>query len=477
MFELRVTKGNAAGTSIPFERELFVGRTASGAGRLADDAALSLRHARIVSPRDGLLLVIDMGSRQGSWVNGARVNTRELSLGDTLRFGDTTLEVVAGAPSADGSAARDDEARARALRAQFPIFDRVMYLNTAMEGPVPARGITAAEGQHQLEMHRGRSGDEHWGNLAVLASRLRDGYARALGCDGDGVGLTRATTDGVNVVLGGLRFAAGDEILTTDEEHHGVYAPLAAIRERYGCSIRVAPFDDVANAVTPATRLLACSHVSWRTGRVIDTAALKATGVPFLLDGAQALGAIPIDVGAIGCDYYAASGQKWLCGPDRSGCLYVRQDRVAELCPPVTSNYFALADKQRPLDLVLAEGARRFDPGNLAGSTALWALAALDVLEEAGLSWVTERGPRLAAELAQRLRDADIRVEPRGDCTLVSCAIDDAPRAVDELEADDIIVREVHGRIRISIGAYCLASDLDRVVDVVSRIARSRARR
>src|SRR5581483_7544559 len=141
---------------------------------------------------------------------------------------------------------------------------------------------------------------------------------------------------------------------------------------RHGCAIRVVPFDEVANEVGPRTRLVACTHVSWMTGKVADVAALKATGTPFILDGAQGLGAVPVDVREIGCDFYAASGQKWLCGPDRTGALYVRSERIDELSPPPWPNYMSLADPYRPLDLVLHEGARRFDSGFLPGTLALW---------------------------------------------------------------------------------------------------------
>jgi L-cysteine/cystine lyase len=447
---------------LEIEDELFIGSSASGAGALGD-AAISPRHARIARLSNGAVVVFDLGSKEGTWVNDVQVSTRELRAGDVLRFGDTTVAI-------DGAAAGDTAGDAQAFRSQFPIFERVVYLNTGMEGPVPARAVAAVEGQLQVEMLLGRSGMEHWGNLAVLTSRLRERYARLLGCDAAEVGLTRATTDGVIVVLSNLGFEPGDEILTTDEEHQGVYAPVAMLRERYGCNIRVAPFDELVDAVSPDTRLVVCSHVSWLTGRVVDAEGLRATGVPFLLDGAQALGAIPVDVRALGCDFYAASGQKWLCGPDRSGCLYVRADRIADLSPPVTSNFFALADPQRPLDLVLDPGARRFDPGNMPGATALWALAALDVIEEARLEWVVQRGPDLAGRLADRLRDAGVVVEPRGRSTLLAFPVGDPARAVEAFAAEGIVVRDVQGRVRVSVGAWCLEEDLDRVVEIAGRI-------
>ena len=111
----------------------------------------------------------------------------------------------------------------------------------------------------------------------------------------------------------------GDEVLTSDEEHPGLLAPLAALRERRGVRVRVAPFAELPGEVRSATRLVACSHVSWHTGRVMDVDALAAHGVPVLLDGAQGLGALPLDVRQLGCDYYAASGRSGCAGRSEVG--------------------------------------------------------------------------------------------------------------------------------------------------------------
>ncbi len=133
---------------------------------------------------------------------------------------------------------------------------------------------------------------------AVRASVLRSGHGARRpncapptpACSGatpEDTALTGSTTDGVNTVIGGLDLRAGDEVLTSDEEHPGLLAPLGRARRRHGITVRVVPFAEIAGEVTSTTRLVACSHVSWVSGRVVDTAALAAGPAPVLLDAAQ----------------------------------------------------------------------------------------------------------------------------------------------------------------------------------------------
>src|SRR5437016_5027663 len=217
------------------------------------------------------------------------------------------------------------------FREQFPVFERLAFMNAGSEGPIPLRAAEAVQSRLRDELEGGRGGRPYFMALLELAMTLRRRCAELLGCDPDEVALTGSTTDGVNTVVSGLDLRPGDEIVTSDEEHPGLLAPLARAQRRYGVVIRAVPWDELAAAVGPKARLIACSHVSWVSGRLLDAGALAATGVPVLLDGAQGLGAVPVDVRTIGCDFYAASGQKWLCGPTGSGCLFVKRDRIDEL--------------------------------------------------------------------------------------------------------------------------------------------------
>ncbi|HET9074104.1 MAG TPA: aminotransferase class V-fold PLP-dependent enzyme [Solirubrobacteraceae bacterium] len=344
------------------------------------------------------------------------------------------------------------------------------YLNAGTEGPVPAAATAAVRAQLDADLESGRIGASYLEALLERAASVRAAYARLLGASETTVALTESTTSGINTVLSGLRFAPGDEILTSDQEHPGLLAPLRRLRERDGVRIRVAPFARLAEAVTEATTLVAASHVSWVGGEVLDVPALLATGVPVLLDAAQAVGAIPVDVVDLGVDFYAGSGQKWLCGPENSGVLYVRPDRLEDLEPPWPS-YATVADHLNPLESPLASGAARLDTSFPPILRSTWALAALEVFEATGWDWIHARAIYMANALAEGLTAAALEIAPRGASTLVSWR----PRAeveaeVARLRSAGILVRSIpsHGLLRASCGAWTLEEDLAALLDVVA---------
>src|SRR2546421_5821759 len=157
-------------------------------------------------------------------------------------------------------------------------------MNAGTDGPVARRASEAANASLRGQAEHGRAGKDHFDALMESRSRLREHAARVLGCTPPDVALTHSTTDGMNLVLHGLRLGRGDQVVTSDEEHPGLVAPLAALERERGIEIVVAPFAEMANAITSKTRLVACSHVSWVGGKVADTAALRAGGVPVLYD-------------------------------------------------------------------------------------------------------------------------------------------------------------------------------------------------
>jgi selenocysteine lyase/cysteine desulfurase len=357
---------------------------------------------------------------------------------------------------------------AREFRAEFPVTERVAYLNTGTNGPVPRRAFEAAAAALRDELEDGRSGKPHFEHVLGGRESLRERLAEALRCAPGDVALTGSTTDGMATALSVLPLGPGDEVITSDVEHPGLLAPLEGARRRNGFEVKFVPFDELAASVSSSTRLVACSHVSWADGRIADLEALRATGVRLVLDGAQGLGALDFDVTELGCDFYGASGQKWLCGPDGSGALWVRPGLAEEFFPPWPS-WASLANTEQPSEPVPHPGARRFDVAVPAAASVAWALASLSLLGEAGRSWVAERAATMAAGLAELLAERGFEVAPRGRSTLVSWRSARPEDDVARLAAADVVVRYLPGRglLRASVGAWNSEEDLERLLNAL----------
>jgi selenocysteine lyase/cysteine desulfurase len=353
------------------------------------------------------------------------------------------------------------------LRSQFPVLERLAYLNAGSNGPVPRRALEAVARSLELQASEGRGDKAHFEENAERIDHLRGRVAGVLGCETSELALTGSTTDGVNAALLALDLGPGDDVLTSDEEHPGVLAPLAALRDRRGMQVRVVPFAVLAAEVRPETKLVACSHVSWRSGAIVDAKALAATDALVLLDGAQGLGAVPTKIAELGCDFYAASGQKWLCGPNGIGYLYARGELAASL-PAPWPNYGVLADSARPFELPLHPDARRFSIGFPAPHQVEWAIAALGVLDEAGLDDIHARARELAALLAGRLAG---RTAPRGDSTLVAWEDSDPEATVARLRDEGFVVRNLPSTpyVRASVGAWNSEEEVERLAESATR--------
>jgi L-cysteine/cystine lyase len=354
-----------------------------------------------------------------------------------------------------------------AFRSAFPVLRTVSYLNAGTEGPLPLAAAEAVRERITQELEHGRSGQPFFQRTMELATELRAGYARVLRTDPQHVALTGSTTDGINTILTGLELGSGDEILISDEEHPGLLAPLGRARRTRGIEVRSVPFAELPGETSARTKLIACSHVSWVGGKIADIAALTATGIPVLLDAAQSIGAVPADVHELGVDFYAASGQKWLCGPEGSGCLYVRGDRLDQL-EIAWPNYGSIDAPEHALELTPAEGTKRLDHGFPPGLRSAWALASLSVFEAAGWDWVHQRAAELAASLADGLAERGITVAPRGRSTLVSWPSDDPAETVTRLAGEQIVVRSIPaaGLVRASVGAWSSEEELARLVSL-----------
>ncbi|MCC6783346.1 MAG: aminotransferase class V-fold PLP-dependent enzyme [Planctomycetes bacterium] len=186
-----------------------------------------------------------------------------------------------------------------------------------------------------------------------LLDSARGALAQFVGAQPDDLAFVVNATTGVNTVLRSVPLVAGDEVLVTDQEYNACRNALDHIAARRGARVVVAhvpfPLRDEAEviapivaAVTPRTRLLLVDFVTSQTGLVMPirriVEAMHARGVAVLVDGAHAPGMVPLELDALGAEWFTGNCHKWLCTPKGSAFLHVRRDRQAEMRPLVISH-------------------------------------------------------------------------------------------------------------------------------------------
>ncbi|TMD18403.1 MAG: aminotransferase class V-fold PLP-dependent enzyme [Chloroflexi bacterium] len=292
----------------------------------------------------------------------------------------------------------------------------------------------------------------------ALETALRESLAALINVAAEKVLLTTSTTEGCNIVINGLELGPDDEVVTTDGEHPGLLLPLVASGAKIkNARVTGMPASEALEAitaeVTPATRLIALSHVLWLNGHVLPLADIKrVTNLPLLVDGAQSVGAIPVDASV--ADWYTVSGQKWLCGPETTGALYVADH---ESLKPRMRSYFALARTD----------ATRLAVVHLGHPLVAGLRAAVADLPEWGF--------RRAAELVARCREAllsagfEVRTEA-GHGTLVSFRAPGEPVEVMKAAYErGVVIRYLpDGWLRASVGWWNDESDIERLVEALA---------
>src|SRR5262245_58942228 len=161
-----------------------------------------------------------------------------------------------------------------AVRAELPVLDRLAYLNTGSFGPLPRRTVEVMAEQQRVELEQGRSGHGYWDVIREARAETRAALAEVLGAPEQSVALARSTTEGCNIVVAGLGLSAGDEVITTDDEHFGLLGALHAAGVRaQTVAIRGRSDEQITEAIeallSGRSRLVALSHVTWTTGRVL----------------------------------------------------------------------------------------------------------------------------------------------------------------------------------------------------------------
>jgi L-cysteine/cystine lyase len=386
-----------------------------------------------------------------------------------------------------------DADRLAAVRAALPALEAGIYLNTGSVGPLPAETAAAMAQLSTYELTTGRAHPDYFLETLQRMAEARAAVAAVLVADPADIALTHSTTDGMNIGTWALDWKAGDRAVTTSLEHPGGIGALVNLRDRLGVEV---DFVDVGAADDPdavlaafdaaidaRTRLVAISHVLWASGAVMPIAGIAeiahARGAILVVDGAQSVGAIPIELAATGADVYAISAQKWLLGPEGMGAVAVApgvRDRLA----PAFGGHFSFETVDQRGVAVPWPDARRFESSNFHRPSIVGMARSIGWLSMfVGLDWIYERGTAMARLAADRLAAIDgvELLTPRERmATLVTFRIAGwtADAALDELGARVFAVARtvplVDG-VRISVGFFNTEAELDRLVAAVALLA------
>ena len=391
-----------------------------------------------------------------------------------------------------------DPEKVRAIRADLPATAAGIYMNAGTCGPIPMAAAQAMAAVAERELTVGRAHRDAYEELLVRMDETRAAVAAVIGTTVDRVALTGSTTEGLATAILSIEWRAGDRVVTTAHEHPGLTATLAMLRDRRGVEIDVVDVGDggdhertvaavaaaVETTVARRPRLVALSHVLWTTGAVLPAARIvevaHAAGVPVALDGAQAAGAIPLDFDAIGAEFYAVPGQKWLLGPEGTGALAVSASALA-WAEPLAAGYFGAATAYGTGRDHLRVDARRFEVAGFHKPSIVGLGRSVGWLSMyVGLPWAYARAAALAASLDAMLRripGVTVITPPGAAGTLLTFGIDGwrAETAVDELGRRIFLVaRSIPGfdAVRLSIGWWNTDEEIGRVADAVAELAR-----
>ena len=390
---------------------------------------------------------------------------------------------IAGIEAAQNDAESESDFWTR-VRSEFLTSDELAYMNSGSLGPMPRPVYYAlVDGYRGLASDPGRENARHVAAQADLRAKL----AAFVHADPAEIALTRNTTEGMSFVANGLDLEAGDEVLCSFHEHPGGLEPWKLLARRRGVVVRELPFPiptpdpaDIVgrfeDAITPRTKVISVSHVTFPTGCMLPVRALAALarprGILTVVDGAHGIGMLALDVHDLGVDCYASSPYKWMGAPVGTGFLYLRGELQDQLWPTVANTGWD--DPER--------GAARYDRlGQRAGPLLMATSAALDFQNAIGRERIEQRIRALAGRLRERLAEIpQVRVHTSAH-PLLACGLTGfALEGFDRREVVDTLWRRHHiwvrhtdldlNTVRVSTHHYNTEAQVDRLGEALRDI-------
>ncbi len=292
---------------------------------------------------------------------------------------------------------------------------QTIYLDNAAASAPPSEVIDAMSQYLELTSTIGPYEPIFRANTYAQIAEIRSKTAGFLGANPTEISFTKNGSEAISIIAQGVQWQPGDEIIISDNEMLSNLVPWLAIQQTKGVKIVTVATDEqtliqpavLESLLTSRTRLVSITHVSNSTGAIQDLAALcrllKARGVEVLVNAAESIGLVPIDVRELNIDYLAACGRKALRGPEGSGVLFVRDELRAQVIPPLLGWWNCDYDAQTGAFSIHTDGTR-FEAGCPITPSILGLGAAIDYATSVGIDNIYSQAKQLAAYTANQLK-------------------------------------------------------------------------
>jgi len=376
------------------------------------------------------------------------------------------------------------------IRKAFPVLDQVTYLNVGTYGIMPEPAISEFV---RLQSEFETCGVASQGEMHRTSEVSREMVAGLVNAGTDEIAFTRNASDGINLVLAGIDWKPGDEVITTNEEHEAMIHPLLYLQKRIGIKFHPLPvsadpsvmIERIEQVMNARTRLIAMSLVSCETGTRLPAKSIsewsKTHNILSLFDGAQASGAIPVDVSQIGCNFYSSNGHKWLSGPKGTGFFYIRKESLDSIYPA-----FVGAGSLQKADIATGEvelqnSARRFEYGTRSWAVTAGLKYSLDWFTQLGWENVYKHIEILVGYLKDRIKESPVLESITPEDFEASSGL--TSFTIKEHQAGEVSKRiredwKIHVRviphynaIRISSAHFNTTEDIDRLIEAVETVS------
>lgn len=382
------------------------------------------------------------------------------------------------------------------VRADIPLTEKVAYFDNAATSLTPApvlEAVTKYYTEYRGNVHRGVHTLSQRASAAYDEARKK--VAEFIHASFEEIIFVKNTTEALNYVAMGLQLEKGEKVVTTELEHHSNFLPFFQLQKRgITCEVIEATNEGLRKeqfTKIEGAALVTCSYVSNALGNMLPVKEIsrkaRETGALFCVDAAQAAGHIPVDVGELACDFLAFSGHKGCMGPTGIGVLYMKKE-VAERVEPLLLGGGMIQDVS-PTGYIMADPPERYEAGtpNIAGAVGLG--AAVDYVEEIGLSQIQKQETMLTDYTLDELSAIDgiTWYGPRTPRTgVISFNVEGlhCHDVASILDTYDIMARSGHhcalplmnrlaleGTVRVSYHCYNTQEEVERMIHVLKEIS------